>query len=334
MRTRVAKARPDARIEGFMVQPMVRRPEAIELILGVSTDVVFGPVVMFGHGGTAVEIVKDTALELPPLNEALARALIARTRVSRLLQGYRDRKPADLAAISETLIRVAELASDQAEILEIDINPLLADDAGVIAIDARIRIARATSAAAARLSISPYPREFTWDERLTDGTTVQLRPVRPEDEPMLKDIVAHMTADDQRFRFFVPMKELSHQLAARLSQVDYARDMALLAIAADGKTALGVSRYSADPDGQQAEFAIAVRSDWKGRGLGYLLMTRLIGIAIQRRIGALVGDVLRENEAMLDLCRHLGFSIAHHPDDPAALRATLDLDQGVEKPHR
>jgi len=289
---------------------------------------VFGPVVMFGQGGTAVEVVKDTALELPPLNEALARALIARTRVSRLLQGYRDRKPADLGMVCETLIRVAELAADHAEILEIDINPLLADAAGVIAIDARVRIAPASAAAATRLSISPYPREFMWDERLSDSTAVQLRPVRPEDEPMLQDIVAHMTPEDQRFRFFVPMKELSHQFAARLSQVDYAREMALLAASADGHTALGVSRYSADPDNQRAEFAIAVRSDWKGRGLGHLLMTRLIGIAMQRGIRALVGDVLRENEAMLDLCRHLGFSVTHHPDDPAALRVTLDLSSG------
>jgi acetyltransferase len=325
MRARVEKARPHARIEGFMVQPMVHRPEAIELILGVSTDAVFGPVIMFGQGGTAVEVLQDTAIELPPLNEALAQALIARTRVSRLLNGYRDRKPADLAGISETLIRVAELASDHAEIVELDINPLLADRSGVIAIDARLRVAPAATTAAARLSISPYPREFTWSERLTDRTPIRLRAVRPEDEPMLKDIVAHMTPEDQRFRFFVPMKELTHQLAARLSQVDYAREIALLATTSDGKTALGVSRYSADPDNQQAEFAIAVRSDWKGRGLGYLLMTRLIGVAIERGIGAIVGDVLRENETMIDLARHLGFTIAHHPDDPAALRVTLDL---------
>jgi acetyltransferase len=323
---RVKAARPDARIEGFIVQPMIHRPEAIELIIGTSTDAVFGPVVMFGQGGTAVEVVKDTALELPPLNGMLARSLIARTRVSRLLQGYRDRQPADLDAVVETLIRIAELAADHAEIAEIDINPLLADHAGVIAVDARIRIAPTSTKAAARLSISPYPREFSWEERLTDKTPVLLRPVRPEDEPMLQDIVAHMTPEDQRFRFFMPMKELSHQFAARLSQVDYDREMALLATTSDGKTALGVSRYSADPDNQQAEYAISVRSDWKGRGLGYILMSRLIGIAMQRGIGAMVGDVLRENKAMLELCRHLGFVIASHPDDPSALRVSLDLD--------
>ncbi len=330
MLARITAARPTARIEGFMVQPMVDRPEATELIIGMAADAIFGPIVMFGQGGTAVEVIRDTALELPPLNEVLARAQIARTRVSHLLHGYRDRKPADSGAIVETLIRVAELAADHAEIAEIDINPLLADAAGVIAVDARIRVALARSATP-RLSITPYPREFTTEEHLPDGTAVALRAVRPEDEPMLTDIVAHMTQEDQRFRFFAPMKELSHQLAARLSQVDYAREMALLAQLSGARTALGVARYSADPDNQAAEFAIAVRSDWKGRGLGHLLMTRLIAVARRRGIGALRGDVLRENEAMLDLCRHLGFAITHHPEDPDALRVSLALDQAAPR---
>ncbi len=324
MLERVKAASPAARIDGFLVQPMIDRPGSIELIAGVTVDRIFGPVVMFGQGGTAVEVMKDTALELAPLNEALARFLIGRTRVSHLLQGYRDRKPADVAAIIEILIRVGELAADHPEIAEIDINPLLADNTGVIAVDARIAVAPAATGAATRLAISPYPREFMSKEHLLDGTPFCLRPVRPEDEPMLQDIVAHMTPEDQRFRFFMPLKEMSHQLAARLSQVDYAREMALLGVM-DGKTALGVARYSADPDNQQAEFAIAVRSDWKGRGLGHVLMTRLIGVARQRGIGALVGDVLRDNEAMLDLCRHLGFVIARHPDDPSAFRLTFRI---------
>ncbi len=327
MLARVKAAQPAAKLEGFLVQPMVYRPTAIELIVGVSTDPIFGLVVMFGQGGTAVEVIKDTALELPPLNETLARALIARTRVSRLLEGYRDRKPADLSAIAGVLIQVAALAADHAEIAEIDINPVLADDAGVIAVDARIRVSPSTATAAARLSISPYPRRFISDERLSDGTPIHLKPVQPEDEPLLKDIVSHMTPDDRRFRFFAPMRELTHQLGARLSQVDYDREMALIALTADGKTALGVARYSADPDNRQAEFAVALRSDWKRRGLGHLVMTRLIDVARQRGLGALVGDVSRDNEAMLDLCRVLGFSIDRHRDDPAAFRVVLHLDQ-------
>ena len=166
-----------------------------------------------------------------------------------------------------------------------------------------------------------------FDERLSDGTPIHLKPVQPEDEPLLKDIVSHMTPDDRRFRFFAPMRELTHQLGARLSQVDYDREMALIALTADGKTALGVARYSADPDNRQAEFAVALRSDWKRRGLGHLVMTRLIDVARQRGLGALVGDVSRDNEAMLDLCRDLGFSIDRHRDDPAAFRVVLHLDQ-------
>jgi len=246
--------------------------------------------------------------------------------VARLLQGYRDRKPADRDAIVETLIRVAELAADCPEIAEIDINPLLVDDQGVIAVDARIRVTRG---ARAGLAISPYPRELMGEDRLEDGTAIVMRPVRPEDEPMLKDIVAHMTPEDQRFRFFAPMKELPHQLAARLSQVDYAREMALLALTEDGETALGVARYSADPDNQQAEFAIAVRSDRQGRGIGRRLMTRLIGIARERGVGALLGDVLRGNDSMLEFCRNFGFRIEHHPEDPGALRVGLALAAGA-----
>jgi acetyltransferase len=326
MLARVKAAAPKARIEGFILQPMIDRPQAVELIIGMTADPIFGPVVMFGQGGTAVEVMHDTALELPPLNAVLARALIARTRVSRLLQGYRDRKPADSDAIVETLIRIAELAADHPEIAEIDVNPLLADHAGVIAVDARIRVTRG---ARGGLAISPYPRDLTGEDRLEDGTVILVRPVRPEDEPMLKDIVAHMTQEDQRFRFFVPMKELPHQLAARLSQVDYAREMALLALTEDGKTALGVARYSADPDNQHAEFAIAVRSDRQGRGIGRRLMTRLIATARQRGVGALLCDVLRGNDSMLEFCRNFGFRIEHHPDDPGALRVGLALAAGT-----
>ncbi len=331
MLARVKAARPEARIEGFLVQPMINRSSAIELIVGMTYDSVFGPVIMFGQGGTAVEIMKDTALELPPLNAALARALIARTRVARLLQGYRDKKTADFDAISEVLIHVAELAADHAEILEIDINPLLADFAGVISVDARIRVARAAATAATRFSISPYPHDLITAERLADGAAIILRPVRPEDEPLLKDLLLHMTPEDRRFRFFVPMKEMSHQLGARLSQIDYDREMALLAEPADGTIALGIARYSTDPDRQSAEYAVSVRSDWKSRGLGHLLMTRLIGVAAQRGIARLVGDVLRGNEPMLELCRHLGFTAAPHLEDPAALRVTLEIDQSAGK---
>jgi acetyltransferase len=237
--------------------------------------------------------------------------------VWQLLQGYRSSPPAKIEAVVEVLIRLGQLAADHPEIRELDINPLLADTAGVVALDARLRIAPARSAGASRLAIAPYPQQLETIERLRDATVLRMRPLRPEDEPMLHDLAAHMSHEDLRLRFFTPVSGLTHAVAARLSQLDYDRELALLA-ELDG-TALGVVHFFADPDKLRAEYAIAVRSDWKGRGLGYLLMNRLIEIARQRGIGELVGEVLHENEPMLRMCRELGFAIAPQPHDPAVM---------------
>jgi acetyltransferase len=329
MLERVKAAHPEARLDGFLVQPMVRRPGALELLVGLVEDATFGPLVAFGQGGTAVEIVRDTSLELPPLNALLAGRLMARTRVWQLLQGYRGKTPANIEAIVDVLIRLGQLAADQAEIRELDINPLLADAAGVIALDSRLRIAPAKSPGSARLAIAPYPNELESTERLRDGTALKLRPLRPEDEPMLHDLATHMSHEDLRLRFFTPLAGLSHAVAARLSQLDYDRELALLA-ELDGM-ALGVAHFFADPDRLRAEYAIAVRSDWKGRGIGYLLMTRLIDIARERGIGELIGEVLRENQPMLQMCRELGFSVAPPPADPTIVLVKKILsDHGVD----
>jgi len=311
----VRAACPAARIDGVLVQQMIHRPGAVELLAGLGDDAVFGPVVVFGQGGTAVELVHDSAIALPPLNALLARSQMMRTRVWRLLQAYRGKPAAAIDAIAEVLIRLGQLAADHGEIRELDINPLLADADGVVALDARIRIAAATQPGAARLAIAPYPKQFESTGAARDGTPVALRPVRPEDERLLRDLVAHMSLGDLRLRFFAPLRELSHALAARLSQIDYDREMALIA-EHDGTT-LGVARYSADPDRLRAEYAVAVRTDWKGRGIGYLLMTRLIEVAREAGIGELVGEVMHENRPMLDMCRELGFSLAADPSDPA-----------------
>jgi len=329
MLERVKAAHPEARLDGFLVQPMVRRPGAVELLVGLAEDPTFGPLVAFGQGGTAVEIVRDTSLELPPLNALLARRLMDRTRVWQLLRGYRGKPPANIEAIVEMLIRLGQLAADQAEIRELDINPLLADAAGIIAVDARLRIAVAQSPGSARLAIAPYPKELGSAERLRDGTVLRLRPLRPEDEPMLHDLAAHMSHEDLRLRFFTPVQGLTHVVAARLSQLDYDRGLALLA-EGDGM-ALGVVHFFADPDKLRAEYAIAVRSDWKGRGVGFLLMNRLIHIARQRGIGELVGEVLRENQPMLQMCRELGFAMVPQPADPAIMVVNKILrDHGAD----
>ena len=318
MREAVQRAQPLARLQGFLVQPMIRRPGAVELVAGLSEDPVFGPVVLFGQGGTAVEIIDDTVVALPPLSPLLARAQMRETRVWRLLQAYRSRPAAAIDAIADVLVRLGEIAAEHPEIRELDLNPLLADAAGVMAIDARIRVALARSAGAARLAIAPYPRELASSARLRDGTAVALRPIRPEDEPLLHDLAAHMTREDLRLRFFAPVHGISHGLAARLTQIDYDREMAIVAM--QDATALGIARYFADPDRLAAEYAVAVRSDWKGRGVGYLLMRRLIEVAREAGIGELVGSVLRDNGPMLAMCRELGFSLATDPADAAVVR--------------
>jgi len=320
---RVKSSRPGARLEGFLVQPMVSRPGAVELLVGLVEDPVFGPLVAFGQGGTAVEVVHDSSLELPPLNALLARRLIARTRVWQLLQGYRGKPAANIEAVVEVLIRLGQLATDHPEIREVDINPLLADAAGAVALDARLRIEPARRAGASRLAIAPYPKALESVERLRDGTVLSMRPLRPEDEPALHDLAAHMDHRDLRLRFFAPVRGLTHAVAARLSQLDYDRELALLA-ESDGM-ALGVTHFFADPDKQRAEYAIAVRSDWKGRGVGYLLMTRLIDIARRRGIGELVGEVLSENTPMLRMCRELDFTIAAERTDPSVMQVRKNL---------
>ncbi len=325
MLERIRARRPAARIDGFMVQPMIRRPDAVELIVGVATDSVFGPIVMFGHGGTAVEQLKDAAIELPPLNEALALAQMERTRVWRLLQAYRGRPAADIHGLARLLTRVAQLAADLGEVAELDLNPVLADSSGVIAVDARIRVAPSAKPAEARLSIRPYPREYEAEARLPSGIPIRLRPIRPEDEAKLIEFGSRMDPRDLRMRFFASVKGITPELAARLTQIDYARELALVALAADSDDGLGVVRIAADPDNVAAEFAVTVRTDWKKRGLGHLLLSRMIDIAAARGIGRLEGSVLRENAPMLELCVNLGFTFADDPHDPGIVRAVRAL---------
>ena len=313
MLERVSVARPEARLDGFILQAMISRSGALELLVGLIDDPVFGPLIAFGQGGTAVEIIRDSSLEFPPLNVLLTRRLMGRTRVSQLLQGYRRKPPADIDAIVRVLNRVSQLAVDHPEIRELDINPLLADAARAIALDARVPIAPPRDPGTARLAIAPYPQDLASTEVLRDGTGLRVRPLRPEDEPLLHGLTAHMSAEDLRLRFFTPVRGLTHTIAARLSQLDYDREMALLA-ESEG-TALGVAHFFADPDKLRAEYAIAVCSDWKGRGVGFLLMTRLIAIASQWGIGELVGEVMRENEPMLKMCRELGFVITPELDN-------------------
>lgn len=315
MLAKVALKAKGARIDGFTVQPMVRRAGAHELILGIAEDAVFGPVLLFGHGGTAAEVIGDRVVGLPPLNLILAQDMIARTRVSKLLRGYRDRPPADLAAIALTLVKLSQLVCDLDRVAELDINPLLADAAGVVALDARV-VVRQAGTGRRRLAIRPYPRQLEQEVETLSGRQFLLRPIRPDDEAALIDMLERSSMDDVRLRFFAPMKQFGHAFAARLTQIDYDREMALVALAPGERDILGVVRLMSNPDNEAAEFAVMIRSDLKGIGLGYSLMIQILNYARDRGIGRVFGDVLIENVTMLQMAAELGFTIASR--DPAS----------------
>jgi acetyltransferase len=319
MLARVAAERPEARIAGFTVQQMARRPRARELIVGVARDATFGPVVLFGHGGVTVEVVADRVVGLPPLNPTLAREMIGRTRIARLLGAWRDTPAADLDAVGETLVRIGELALDLPEIAELDINPLLADAGGVLALDGRVRLAPPGIPPAIR----PYPAELERAGVMRDGRAVAVRPIRPEDAQALVGLVAACDADDVRLRFLGVLAGLPEAQAARLSQIDYDREMALVALdpAAEGAI-LAVARLYADPNNEAAEFAILVRTDLKGRGLGRLLLGGLLGYARARGLQRVWGVTLEDNGAMLDLARFLGARVAREGGE---VRMTFEL---------
>ncbi len=328
MLQRIGERVPEARLTGFTVQPMVHRPNARELIVGVSDDVQFGPVILFGHGGTAVEVIQDKAVALPPLNMNLAREAMRRTRVYRLLEGYRDKPAADLDAVALTLVKVSQLISDIAQIAELDINPLLADERGVLALDARIKVAEAGLPADQRMAIRPYPRELEETLTLSDGQKLYLRPVRPEDEPAFQALFARLSKDEIRLRFLHAMKILSHDMAARLTQIDYDREMALVLCTPTPQKEpelYGVVRIAADPDNERAEFAILLRGDMTGMGLGPMLMRRIIDYARKRGIREVFGEVLSENRPMLRICEAFGFKKRRDPHEPDVVMVSLAL---------
>ncbi|MGE0517154.1 MAG: GNAT family N-acetyltransferase, partial [Hyphomicrobiaceae bacterium] len=327
MLQRIARLRPGAQVRGFTVQPMIKRSGAHELIVGMSVDPTFGPMMLFGAGGTSVEVEADTSLSLPPLDLKLARQLIRRTRISRLLAGYRDRPAADIAAIELTLVKVSQLIADHPEIRELDINPLLADEQGAIALDARIGVEDAKAHPRAAMALRPYPVEWERHDQIEGIGDVELRPIRPDDEHLYEEFFRHVTQEDARMRFFSPVKGLAHKYLARLTQIDYAREMAFVAIDTNGKL-LGVARFIADPDYTSGEYGVIVRSDLKGRGLGWHLMQHLIAYARSEGLQELYGDVLAENVTMLQMCSELGFEISAIADDLTVRRVRLHLPGG------
>ena len=312
---------------------MIRRPAAYELIIGMVNDAQFGPVLMFGHGGTAVEVVNDKALALPPLNIPLADDLISRTRIFHQLQGYRDRPPVALGDVALTLVKISQLVADLDGVAELDINPLLADASGVIAVDARVRVEAhpATIDRGKRFAISPYPKELERTVAVRGFDDAVIRPVRPEDVPAFLRLFDALTPEDVRMRFFAPLRSLTPAQLIRYMQIDYDRGMAfILEVPENGqREVLSVVRLAADPDNHQAEFAALVRSDLKGRGIGRMMMEHLIDYASRRGIAEIYGDILGENSRMIRLVRELGFVLSYPAQSEAVVRATLRLGKGA-----
>ena len=323
----IAKKRPDAQVQGFSVQAMASRPGAHELIIGVFSDVIFGPVILFGQGGTEVEVVKDSAMALPPLNMNLARDMINRTRISRLLAGYRSRPAVDMDKLCLTLMKVSQMVIDLPEILELDINPLWSDENGVLALDARIRVAP-NEDGARQLAIRPYPQQLEEYFETASGHRVLLRPIRPEDEPRHHEFISRLTPEDIRFRFFGLVKSLPHSEMAKLTQIDYDREMAFIATGVDKHIrheTLGVVRTVTDANNQTAEFAVVVRSDLKGEGMGRKLLSKMIEYCQARGTKVMKGEVLSINHRMLNLASALGFSITPLENEDGIKGVSLDL---------
>jgi acetyltransferase len=324
---RVRRRAPEADIEGFAVQPMVVRRRAQELILGMSRDPIFGPVILFGAGGVAVEVMDDTAVALPPLDDVLAGDLIERTRIGRLLAGFRDRKPADRRAIASALNGLSQMIVDFPCIVSVDINPLLADAEGVIALDARIEIdpdAVEEQGPNPALAIRPYPAE--WEKEFSGGgVNYRIRPIKPADIALYPDFFAKVSPGDVRLRFLAPRKGFHDEMLKRLTQLDYDRDIAFVALAEDSGKLAGVGRLSCDPDRTRGEYALLVRTDLQGYGIGWQLLQQILAYAKAEKIGRIEGMVLEENKAVLKMCSEFGFTVTRHPDEPGVMLVALDL---------
>ncbi len=329
MLDRIRARFPDKVIDGVIVMPMVEKRFGIELLAGIADDFVFGPVVVFGQGGTSVEVVGDRALDLAPIDMNLAHAMIAETRVAKLMRGYRNRPPVDEYAVALTLCKLSQLACDVPEIRELDLNPIVADHEGVIVLDARVRIAPITQRSGQighpRLAIRPYPKEWERETMLKDGRAALLRPIRPEDEALYPDFFTEVTAEDLRLRFFAPIKDFSHAFLAKLTQLDYERAIAFAAIEKESGKLLGVVRLHADPDHVSGEYSILLRSNLKGQGLGWKLMKLMIEWAKADGLSAVKGEILRENRTMISMCEALGFSVKSSPDDESIAVVTLPI---------
>jgi acetyltransferase len=299
----VARKRPEARLVGVTVEPMIARKNGRELMVGVMRDTVFGPAITFGAGGTAVEVLRDRAVALPPLNAFLAGEMIRGTRISRMLGAFRNMPSVDIPSLESVLLRVSEMVCELPGIEELDINPLIVDENGAVAVDARaaVRDPRPMRSRYAHLAIHPYPEDLVTSWKTSDGTAVVLRPIRPEDAELEREFVKNLSESSRYFRFMSSVRELTPAMLSRFTQIDYDREMAFVAVCEEGgrEVEIGVARYVTNPDWQTCEFAIVVSDAWQGRGLGRRMLERLIEVARLRGLKSMVGHVLAGNPGML-----------------------------------
>lgn len=304
--------KPSARLQGVTVQKMINKVD-YELILGSKKDPLFGSVIMFGRGGTGVELYKDTMAGFPPLNQVLAHRMMEETKVYQLLKGYRGRSSADIRALEKHLVRFSQLIIDFPEIEEIDINPLAVVDGEFKALDARIIINKALvynpPATHQHLAIEPYPRQYAEEWTMDDGRSVELRPIRPEDEPLEFELFDSFSQETWRQRFFGPRHEVTHKDMIRYTNIDYRREMAMVGIVEeeDREKMVGVGRLIIGPTADTGEYAIVVGDPWQGLGLGEKLTDSIIGIAEDMGLDSIYATVLKGNHRMLQLCRKMGF---------------------------
>ncbi|MDE2432948.1 MAG: bifunctional acetate--CoA ligase family protein/GNAT family N-acetyltransferase [Burkholderiales bacterium] len=324
MMEHVKRIRPDARINGVTVQQMARTRKGREIYIGVVTEDPFGPVIAFGAGGTMIELINDRAMELPPLNQYLAHRLVERARVGETLGEWRGNSPVDREALERILLRVSEMVCELPQLREMDINPIIIDENGAVAVDARIVIDSAPLTIGSRtgdyshLPIQPYPARLEQVWPLRGGGEYTVRPIHTDDAQMLQELVHGLSPESRYFRFVSSMTELPPAMLAKFTLIDYDREMALVAVykGGDHDRIIGVSRYVINPDQTTCEFSLVVADDFSGKGLGTRLMESIMDVARERGLTEIIGLVLTNNDGMLRLMRSLGFSVKSYPDDP------------------
>lgn len=321
--------RPEAKIDGVTLESMYSPIHGRELLIGVISDPVFGPAITFGAGGIQVEILRDRAAAIPPLNRFLAEKMISQTHIAGLLKEFRHMPAINMDALVQVLRHVSEMICELPEIKALDINPLIADERGVVALDARIVVEKPASSSEPyhHMAIHPYPSHLVSSYQLDNGIKLKIRPIRPEDASLEQSFVRELSTESKHFRFMQGLNELTQQMLVRFTQLDYNRELALIAVQehADTETELAVARYVTNPDGESCEFALVVADNWHNKGIGSRLMNALFDAARQRGLKTMDGEILANNRNMISLVKRLGFEVHSSPDDMGIMVSRKEL---------